>query len=147
MSKQLAEEILKKHWDLLPRSMESYTMSWEQLKKYSDVIQSLVAAMKEYASQAATNVAGSDVEALADEFANNSVSKMFKADSHTDAYYDVSINARKQGFVAGYKAASQPTGDQPEFHTEEEVIQFGMHLTGHSQQDIIQMWEGFNNSK
>lgn len=45
------------------------------------------------------------VEELAHEFASNTVSKVFKPNSLNDAYYDVSYNARKLGFIAGYNTA------------------------------------------
>jgi hypothetical protein len=57
-----AEKILKKHWDSLPRHMESYTMSWEQMKKYPDTINALLAAMEEYGASLQPKEADKDRE-------------------------------------------------------------------------------------
>jgi hypothetical protein len=56
-----AEKILKKHWDSLPRHMESYTMSWEQMKKYPDTINALLAAMEEYGASLQPKEADKDM--------------------------------------------------------------------------------------
>lgn len=67
---------------------------------------------------------GIDVEALAKEYAKNNVSKLFSPNSLTDAYYDVSYNARIEGFKAGYAAFLPQSSTEEEKELWDDVIQY-----------------------
>jgi hypothetical protein len=100
-----AEKILKKHWDSLPRHMESYTMSWEQMKKYPDTINALLAAMKEYGASLQPKEADKDREIEAREresnFLNERINEQYREIERLKAALDACFGVMMQFISIG----------------------------------------------